>query len=70
MRDAILVQTIYCATPNPKPDAHFRSQVCKGLEDRSPQSTLEYNLMTAILIWPLTQPVMCEMGLSSFVAMS
>ena len=68
--DAILAQNIHCNKPNTKPDVQSGSQFWKGFRDISPHINLEYNLATAISIRTLTQPVMCEMGLSSFVAMS
>ena len=70
MRNAILAQNIYCAKPNLDPDAHSGSQVRKVLGDQAPWITLKYNLVTAIVIRPLTQNVTCEMGLSIFVSMS
>ena len=70
VRDEILAQNVYCAKPNPDPDAQYSSQVRKGIGDRSPWSILEYYLATAIDIRTLNQPVTCEMGFPSFVAMS
>ena len=55
-------QNNYCAKPNIKTDAHYGSQVRNRLEARYPRINLEYGLATAIVIWPLTQPVTCKMG--------
>ena len=68
--DTILVQNNYCAKPNPNPNAHAGSQVRNGLGYWALSSTLEYDLSTAIMTRPLTQPVTCEMGLSIFAAMT
>ena len=63
MHDAILAQNIYCANLNTEPNNHSGSWVFKGLGDKAPQITLEYELVTDNSIRLLTQPVMCEMGL-------
>ena len=68
--DAILAKNNYCAKPNPDPNAHAGSQVRNVLGYWDPRSTLEYDLSTAIMTRPLTQPVTCEMGLSIFAAMT
>ena len=70
VHNAILDQNIDCANLNPEPSAHSGSWVHKGLGAQYPQSTLEYNLATAIEVWLLTQPVTCGMVSVVFVAMS
>ena len=66
----ILVQEIYSAKPNADPKSQYRSQVHNGLGTQAPQSIQYYDLASVILIWPLTQPLTCEMGSSVFVAVS
>ena len=70
VHNAILDQNIDCANLNPEPSAYSGSWVHKGLGAQYPQSTLEYNLATAIEVWLLTQPVTCGMVSVVFVAMS
>ena len=60
-RKTILAQEIYCAKPNTKPDSHYGSWVHKGLGIQAPRIIKEYNLATAISIWPLIQPLTCKM---------
>ena len=55
---------------NLEPDAPSVSWSRKGIKYQAPWRTLEYNLVTVISIWPLTQPVTCEMGFSIFAAIS
>ena len=69
VRDAILARNNYCVKPNTEPDSHSGSWIHNGLGNRAPWNTLEYDLMTAISIRPLTQPMMCETGLPIFAAM-
>ena len=69
VRDAILVRNIYCSKPNPKPNAHSDYWFRSGLEARAPRINLEYDLVTAISIRPLTQSVTCKIGSSSFTSM-
>ena len=66
----ILARYIYCSNYNHKTNPQSRSWVCKVLGTQSMQITLEYDLVTAISIRPLTQPLMCEMGSSIFAATS
>ena len=67
--NVILAQNIYCAKPNPDPDAHSSYRVRKVIVDQYPRSTMEYDIMNEISIQKFTQHVTCEMDLSSFVAM-
>ena len=69
VRDAILAQINYCAKPNPELNGHSCSQVRNVLGDKSTLSNLQYDLVTTIVIHPLSQPVTYEMGLSIFAAM-
>ena len=68
--DAILERDIYCPRSNNDPGTQSGSRVCKGLGDRAPRSTWEYNLTNKIAILPLTHPLTCTMGLSIFADMS
>ena len=68
VRDAILVQDIYCAKNNLKPDAQSGSQLWKGLRTQYPWSGREYNLMTVITIRQWNQPLTCKIGSSVFAA--
>ena len=43
---------------------------CSGLGRRAPGIIWGYHHTTAIVIWPLTQPLTCKMGSSIFAAMS
>ena len=70
MRDEIFARNVYCAKPNTNTDAHYGSRSRKGFGAQATRSTLEYDLMTAIIIRPLTHPVTCKMSSSSFAAMS
>ena len=69
VRNAILAQDIYCTKPNPEPNAHSSSRVCKGIGNWAPRSTWEYDFATAMAIWPLTQLLTCKMVSSILVAM-
>ena len=66
--ETILAWDIYCAKPNPKSQSRYR--VCKGLGTRAMRIAREYDLVTAIVIQPLTQPLTCEVGSSIFASMS
>ena len=66
---SILAGEMNCANPNPKPNSQYISWVRKGLGTLSLQSIWEYELMAAIAIRPLTQPLTCEIGYSIFSAM-
>ena len=66
----ISAQDIYCANSNTKPDSQSSYWAHKVVGNRAPLSIREYNLMTAISIRPLTQPLTCEMGSSIFAPMS
>ena len=61
---------IYCAKPRPDTRSQSGFRYHRGLGRKSPRIMWEYNLETAFAIRPLTQPRSCEMGSSSFVAMS
>ena len=61
---------IYCANPKPDPKSQSGSQSCRGMERRAPQIMQEFDLTNAITIHLLTNPRTCEMGPSSFPAMS
>ena len=59
VRDEIFARNVYCAKPNTNTDAHYGSRSRKGFGAQATRSTLEYDLMTAITIRPLTHPVTC-----------
>lgn len=61
--------TIYCANPRLKPDPQSGYLCYKGLGRQAPRIIWEYDIVTVIVIRPLTQPGTCEMGSSSFAAM-
>ena len=69
VRNAILARNNYCTKTNPELDSHSGSWIHNGLGNQALWNTLEYDLMTAISIRPLTQPMMCETGLPIFAAM-
>ena len=70
VRKTILARNIYSLKTNPKPYSHSRYWVCMRLGNWDPRSTREYDIATAIVIWPITQPLTCKMGSSVFVAVS
>ena len=70
VRKNSLVQEIYCAKPNLKPDSQSGSRVHKGLGTRALQSIRETNLAITIVIRTLTKTLTCEIGSSIFVSMS
>ena len=70
VRVKLFWHAIYCAKPRPNIKSQSGSQSRRGMWGRAPQIMREYNLVTAILIRPLTQPHTCEMGSSIFSAMS
>ena len=70
VRVKLFWRAIYCAKPRPDPGSQSGSRSCRGLGRRDPQIMREYDLVTAIAIWLLTQPHTCERGSSSCVAMS
>ena len=70
MRETMFAQEIYCANPNPEPNSHSISWVHKILAIQSLWSILEYDIMTVIVIRPLTPPLTCKICSSIFVAMS
>ena len=68
VRENILSQKEYCANPNPKPDSQYESRVSNVLGTQYPKIIQEHYLVTAIAIQPLTQPLMCKIDPSIFVA--
>ena len=59
--------SIYCANPRPNPGYQASSWSHRGLGRQALWIIWEYNLVTDIVIWPLSQPCTCEMGPSSFL---
>ena len=70
VRKTVLAQYIYWNNTNPEPNSHYGSRVPKGFGTKATCSTWEYNLVTIIEIYPLTQPLMYKMGSSIFAAKS
>ena len=70
MHDTVLEQNSYCAKAKLETDNHCGSLVRNELGNQSMRITLEYDLVPAILIRPLTQSMTYEMGLSIFAAMN
>ena len=63
-------RAIYCANPIPKTDSHSGYLSRRVLVRQYPQIIWEYNIRTAVLIQPLTQPRTCYIDSSIFAAMS
>ena len=70
VHETILAWEIYCSKTNTKPTYQYGYRVRKVFGTWDPRIIWEYNFATAIVIGLLTQPKICKMGSSIFVAMS